>query len=309
MKTQSINLNQAVAGYLLNLEARHLSRNTINDYTNTLRKFATATGPLPIADIAPAHITDFLAAQDDLSNKTLSNYHSTLSALWTWLQRQELVARNIVQQIDRPRPEKRQIVPLEQHEIKAMIRALGLSRSYSRPGKRSSTHSLPNADRNHALLLFVLDNGARASEICQIRIRDLDEKNQRVFILGKGSKERYVPYSARTGQILWRYLTQRPDLHPDDFLFVTRNGRPMSRRLLYQTFEFLGTRAGVPGVHPHRLRHTFAISYLRAGGDIFTLQMILGHEHLEMVRHYSRLASTDIRRVHRRASPVEFFKL
>lgn len=308
MKNPKINFNQAVAGYLLNLEARHLSRNTINDYTNTLRKFAAFIGNPSISEITSNQVTDFLARQT-LSNKTLSNYHSTLSALWTWLERQDLVDKNIIRIIDRPRPEKRQIVPLEAHEIKAMIKALGLSRAYSRPGKRSCANALPNADRNYALLLFMLDNGARATEVCEIHIKDLDEKNQRAFVFGKGAKERFVPYSARTGQVLWRYLTRRPDLQPDDFLFVTKEGRQMNRRLLHQTLEDLGDRAGVPGVHPHRLRHTFAVSYLRAGGDIFTLQMILGHENLEMVRHYSRLASTDVRRVHRRASPVEFLKL
>jgi len=308
MKTQKLTLNQAIAGYLLNLEARHLSPHTISDYTNTLRKFVAHFGNPQIAGITAAHITEFLAAQE-VSNKTLSNYHSTLSAFWTWLQRQGLASENIVRMLDRPKPEKRHIVPLEEHEIKALLRVLSKSKAYARPGKRTCAHSLPNSERNLALILFFLDNGARVSEVSNIRVGQLDEKNQRVYVIGKGAKERFLPYSARTGQVIWRYLTQRPDLHPDDYLFVTQQGRQMSSRLIHQTLEDLGARAGVEKVHPHRLRHTFAVSYLRAGGDIFTLQMILGHENLDMVRHYSKLAQMDIKRVHRRASPVEFFKL
>lgn len=309
MKTQKLSLSQAVAGYLLNLEARHLSRNTINDYTNTLHKFASHIGNPDISTITPLHITEYLAAQTTVSNKTLSNYHSTLSALWTWLERQGLANKNIIRQIDRPKPERRQITPLELHEVQALIKAINKSKTYARPGKRSCANSLSNADRNLALLLFMLDNGVRATEVCELKVGQMDEKNQRVFVLGKGSKERFLPYSARTGQVIWRYLTKREDLDPDDYLFVTQQGRQMNRRLIHQTLEDLGARAGVENVHPHRLRHTFAVSYLRAGGDIFTLQMILGHENLDMVRHYSKLASMDVKRVHRRASPVEFFKL
>lgn len=309
MKNQ-IKLNQAAAGYLLNLEARHLSRNTINDYTITIRKFCEYAGNPDITDITVDTITGFLLSRKkELSNKTLSNYHSTLSALWTWLERQELVDKNIVQRIERPRPEKRQIVPLEADEIKAMFKVLNQCKPYRRPGKSESVHSLPNAERNRALIMLLLDSGLRVSELSEIRIRDLDEKNLRIFVMGKGSKERYVPYSARTGQVIWKYLTQREEVHPDDYLFETMRGRQMNRRLIHQTLEDIGIRAGVENVHPHRMRHTFAVSYLRAGGDIFTLQMILGHEHLEMVRHYSKLASQDMKRVHRRASPVEFFRL
>lgn len=70
----------------------------------------------------------------------------------------------------------------------------------------------------------------------------------------------------------------------------------------------LADKAGVKGAHPHKFRHTFAITYLRSGGDVFTLQALLGHSSLDMVRHYAQIAEMDIERVHRKASPVDNLK-
>lgn len=78
---------------------------------------------------------------------------------------------------------------------------------------------------------------------------------------------------------------------------------------LSEMFRNLGKRAGVKNVHPHRFRHTFAIQYLRNAGDPYTLQAMLGHSTMEMVRHYLKLAQVDLELAHRRASPVDNWRL
>lgn len=83
----------------------------------------------------------------------------------------------------------------------------------------------------------------------------------------------------------------------------------MNPNSLRQLLKSLAQKAKVRDCHPHRFRHTFAITYLRAGGDVFTLQALLGHSSLDMVRHYARIAEVDLANAHRKASPADNWQL
>jgi integrase/recombinase XerD len=306
----TLTFSQIIEGYLLNAGARHLSPHTVEDYLYTFHKFASFMGDdVQFTAISQNDIQRFLAAQKTVSNKTILNYHIGLSALWTWAVKEQIVPVNVVRTVCPPRPEKREIVPFTEVEIKAMMSALGRSRVYSRPGKRSSNHSLKDAERNHAILMLILDTGVRADEVSSLKIHQVDQRNQRIQVMGKGAKERSIPYSARTGQALWKYLSTRPDARMGDALFVSKSNRPMDRHDLRKLLLRIGERANVNNVHPHRFRHTFAIQYLRNGGDAYTLQALLGHSTLDMVKNYLRLAQVDLDEAHRRASPVDNWRL
>jgi site-specific recombinase XerD len=309
-RTKTYSLSAVIEGYLMSLGARHLSQNTVDDYTRTLHKFATflVTDP-PVHEITSKHVEQFLASFKDLSNKSLLNYHIGLSALWTWLVREEIVSENIIRKLTPPKPTKKEVVPFTEAEVKAMLSALNRSKVYRRDG-RNVDHALGSMERNRAILLLMLDTGLRASELCELKIEDLDTRNHRIFVrMGKGMKERLLPFSPRTGQMLWRYLAGRKDTQPGDPLFVGRLNRPITRTKLAEMCAGIGKRAGVQNVHPHRFRHTFAIQYLRNGGNAYTLQMMLGHSSFESVRIYLRLAQVDLDTVHRRASPVDGWRL
>ena len=83
----------------------------------------------------------------------------------------------------------------------------------------------------------------------------------------------------------------------------------MNKKALRLFIGHLGKKAGVKNCHPHRFRHTFAITYLRSGGDVFTLQALLGHSTLDMVQHYARIAEIDIEQAHKRTSPADNWRL
>jgi len=185
-------------------------------------------------------------------------------------------------------------------------------RAYNNRGA-VSTHAVPHPERNRALLMTMLDCGLRAEEIAQLQVSDLDTRNLRLHISpagAKGDKERYVPLSARTAQTIRKYLTTcRPDHRPGDPLFAVESGRAIDRHGLRRLCLTIGRRAGVADCHPHRFRHSFAINYIRNGGDPWTLQEILGHSSMDTIKTYLRIAQTDMDAVHRRASPVTNLRL
>ena len=302
--------SKVVEGFVLSINARHLSPNTIQDYTRTLDKFAVFLGDdLPVHEITSKHIEQFLASFTTHSNKSLLNYFVGLSSLWTWLVNEEIVKANIVRKLKPPKVERKDITPFTEEEVRAIMGALNRSRIYVRGGQNID-HSLGSFERNRAIVLLFLDVGIRATELCDLKIEDLDNRNNRIFVRhGKGMKERMLPFSPRTGQMIWRYLASRKDSDPQDALFVSKLNRPMSRQKLSEMFRVIGSRANVKGVYPHRFRHTFAIQYLRNGGNAYTLQMMLGHSTLDMVKRYLSLAQLDIDNMHRRASPVDNWRL
>lgn len=303
-------LSQALSGFDLACHARSLSPNTIDDYTRTLKKFQALHLDDPLVhEITSVDVEEFLSLQS-VSNKSLLNYYIGLSAFWTWCVANEIAVKHVVRKLKPPKPESKVVIPFTEAEVKAILGAVERSRSYrSRMGGLISNVN-HFADRNRAVILLLLDTGLRATELCTLKIRDVDLKSRTVTTMGKGRKQRHIPMSNRTSQAIWKYLTKfRSAAAPDDPLVLSSGKYPMSRDRLAHTLSDIGKRAGIQNSHPHRFRHTFAVNYLRNGGDIYTLQAILGHSTLEMVRRYLVLAQVDLENAHRRASPVENWKL
>lgn len=304
-------LIEALEGFDIYAEGE-LAPGTIADYKNTFRKFlALVGGDIEVEDIKKFHIQKFLnQAAKKVSDKTRSNYHIGLSALWTWMISEEIVEKHIVRLVNRPKPEKREIVGFTEKEVKLLLASLERSKSYETHGGTVTSHGLQNRLRNRMIILVLLTTGCRASELCSIKLKDVDLPNRRIKVMGKGSKERFLPISDdTTRKAIWTYLQKRADKEDEDPLVVSLTGLHLTRDGLRQLLDRIGKRAEVGNVHPHRFRHTFAIEYLRNGGDVYTLQAILGHSDLTMCRRYLNIATSDVQRVHRSASPVARWNL
>jgi len=154
--------------------------------------------------------------------------------------------------------------------------------------------------------LFI-DTGIRVTGLASLHLGDLDLDGGRVKVNGKGAKERFVFFGNKCRRLLWRYInTERPNVSSDR-LFINSYGQPLKARGILEMMRRCGKRAGIREVRcsPHTLRHTFARRFLLNGGDVFTLQQILGHSSLEMVRRYLALCSQEVGRLYRPHSPLD----
>jgi integrase/recombinase XerD len=305
MSKKELTLSQAMEGYFIYAHARRLSAQTLNGYQWALSKFEVYLGAdPPFSSLTVTDVRTFLNTLPGLTNKSLIGVRAGLSALWSWGVNEGFVPRNIVKDTEAPKAERHDVIPLSQQELQLLLTACDHTKRYERRGKKACQNSRNTALRDRAIVILLVDTGIRASELCGLTIRDADLKTHRIVVMGKGRKERHVPISPRTEQALWRYLTIRDDKRPGAPLFVTSAGDSLSRFRLHRLLEAAGQRVGVADVYPHRFRHTFAITFLRNGGNVFALQRILGHESLTMVNKYLAIAQTDLQAAHRDASPV-----
>ena len=153
--------------------------------------------------------------------------------------------------------------------------------------------------------MFLFDTGVRATELCSLKMQDVDLYACHAKVLGKGNKSRSVYFGRRCGRVVRTYLRRefRTPTHP---LFTAQHADvALTRSGLLQIVNRLGKRAGIQVTRcsPHTFRHTFAVEFLRAGGNVFSLQQILGHTSLQVTQRYVALAQADIQAQHRQFSP------
>lgn len=288
-----LTLLSAIDLYLEARQAQRYSPHTLRDYQNTYRRFrAWLDCDPPIREIGADLIRRFMASTGDVSKKTALNYHTGLSSLWQWMTDNDLVTRNVVRLVKPPKAEQREIHPYSRCEVLAMLAASADTRT---------------AIRDRALILLLLDTGLRASELCGLHVRDISLPGQRLIVMGKGDKERALVFSSRTAAAIAAYI-DAGQRHTQP-MFRSERGYPLTRDALRLTMSRLGTRAGVLRAGAHRFRHTFALEFLRNGGNIYALQRILGHTTLDMVKRYLAIVQADIEGQMELASPVERWQL
>jgi integrase/recombinase XerC/integrase/recombinase XerD len=227
-----------------------------------------------------------------LSPATVAHSVRTLKTLATWLFEEGYTASNVFARLGVPRIPKKLPPVLNQEEVEKLLGSCDIE-------------SLAGC-RDLCMLVLFLDTGLRLSELLSLQLEDVHIQEQWLKVMGKGRKERIVPFGFRAAQLLLRYVqTVRQDFLGLPDLFLTLDGEPLSESTLRMLFERLRKRTGISRLHPHLLRSTFATSYLVAGGDVFTLQNILGHTTLEMTRRYVALASSQVSIQQHRFSPMD----
>ncbi len=168
--------------------------------------------------------------------------------------------------------------------------------------------------RNRAIFWLFYDTGIRVSELCSLRVGDVDRKHGMITVKGKGSKERRIALGTTCLRNLLHYLDRhRPDKEElaewgsagEDHLFLSETRTPLTKNGIELLFKRVRERAGITDkrISPHILRHTFAIRYLVLGNDPFSLQELLGHEDITTVKYYMHMNDETVQAQKRKYSP------
>ena len=284
----AVSLGAAVDLFLAARAAEGASPRTVEWYRYITGRAVRRFGPgRPLDGVgAPELRAWLLELRETLSPESIAGYFRGLKAFGNWCAAEELGEAAGLRALRKPRVPRRLIAPFTDAELQRLL-------ALAEP-------------RERAIVLLLLDTGLRLAEVTPLRVGDL-RPDGTVRVMGKGSKERIVPIGTTARRAVVRYVAGRgAAARPGDALFVGVRGRPIQRRTLQRAIADLGRRAGVATrCSPHTFRHTFARSYLVNGGDVFSLQQILGHTTLDMVRRYVSLTEADLVARHRVASPAD----
>ena len=301
-------LESLTKGYLLNCRIENKSPKTIRGYEMTLRNFAwyCQQNNFPqVQKLTAVHIRHFLwylgsetnrwnstnpSARHPASNTTINDYFRALRTFFNWLEREELIIDNPFKHLKTPKPDNTIIQALTPAEIERLFKAC-------------SGKSMLNV-RNRAILSLFLDTGLRLSEVINLTLDDINDNGSILVRRGKGGKPRVVRIGDKAQKALWKYVTLYRK-GSSNRLFLNRTGEPFNFFGVSIFLKRLGDKAKVK-VHAHQLRHTFAILFLRAGGDVFSLQYLLGHSTLSMTQRYLQsLNADDAANAHKKFSPLD----
>lgn len=231
-----------------------------------------------------------------LSPVSIQTYVRTIKTFFNWLYKEGYTQENRLERLKQPKAPKKLINPLSDVEVAAILSSIDAQTSWGA--------------RNLAVTLLFLDTGLRLMELVTLPMADLHLEDGYLKVMGKGQKERIVPFGSSAQKALMKYIFHfRPEPLAQDQVFLNLEGGPMTETGLKLMFRRMAQSAGVKRLHAHLLRHTFAVNYLMNGGDVFSLQQILGHTTLEMVRRYVNLANTHVMTQHKRFSPVDRMNL
>ncbi len=284
-----------IDAYLNHLRVeRALSENTLEAYARDLAKLAQGD-QLSVDTVDAELLAKILQANMKRGGSARSSARemSAWRGFFRFLLREKAVVVDPTKLLDRPRVGRRLPRPLSIAEVDRLLE------TPNRKTKRGS--------RDAAMIYLMYASGLRVSELCALRVGDLDVTEGVVTPLGKGGKRRVVPVGAAAITVLREYIegvraAHRSSAKPT--LFLSPSGRAMSRQGFWKLLKRYAVAAGIIApISPHKLRHSFATHLLFHGADLRAVQAMLGHADLSTTEIYTRVSTDHIARAHRNAHP------
>lgn len=299
-------LSSSILDYTRFQEARGDAASHRRDCARVLKLLQEQLQDPELTEISSDDLRDFMLevrkrpgtrGRQEVADSTVFAYHRTLRAFFHWLEETGQIRRNPMRAVPRPKVGEYLIRPFSAEQVKKLL---------SQPDPESFTGL-----RDVALMCFLLDTGCRISEALALTFEEVNLEQRSARVLGKGTKERIVPFGMTTRAWLERYLARRNESTLTTYLFVNQYGERLTASAMSHRFAGYGRAAGLRGVRvsPHTFRHTFAVNWLLGTGDCqgdsISLQRILGHSTAAMTQRYVHFATGDLRKLHDRLSPTD----
>jgi site-specific recombinase XerD len=281
--------------YLATCQVEGLSKKTLRVYGDVISNFLRFNNN---PDPTDENVTMFLLQKQSTgcSAFTSHQYYRSLKTWFNWMVKKKMMKSNPMEGMKAPKLPKVVIIPLSNEDIKHILVVTS--------GRDFLSY------RNEAMFWIFYDTGIRSEELAGLMLDDYLVKQDAIRVLGKGQKERLVRIGSRTQKALLTYLNMRTDKHPN--MWVTEERKPLTGYGVQMVFHNLMRRAKVSTKKKgtHIIRHTAAITVLRNGGDLVSLQQMMGHADIQTTRRYlSSIAYDDVAKMHKKAGPADNLKL
>jgi len=271
--------------YHLQIE-RSLSENSVSAYLqdiDKLEKFIIQNYQLSPEKIELFHLKKFIHEIHELgiSPATQSRILSGIRSFFNYLVLQEYTSSDPTELLEFPKTSRKLPDTLSVHEIDSIMNQID--------------HSMPEGQRNRAILEIIYGCGLRVSEAVNLKITDLHFDEDYIIVIGKGDKQRLVPVGDIAKKHVNCYLHQIRPLMPikkesSDTLFLNRRGGKLSRVMVFLVIKQLAQKAGIHKlISPHTLRHSFATHLLEGGADLRAIQEMLGHQSITTTEIYTHV--------------------
>jgi len=293
-------LAEDVSAFITDCQARRLSHRTIQRYQEELHalgEWLEGQGIKAVLDIRPEHLRNYLIHLAEEHKRNAGGQHIAYRVMRTFLKWHEREfdhwGRNPISKVRAPKLSREPLAPVPLEHIKAML-------------DTCSTRGFTDM-RDKALIMMLLDTGARSAELLALDIDDVNVSTGATFIRhGKGGKGRVVYIGAKTRRELSRYLRlHRQDIQRQPALWIGVRWERLTHAGLWRILERRAKLANVPIPAPHSFRRAFAILSLRGGMDMESLRRLLGHSDLSIISRYLRQDQDDLRNAHAKAGPVD----
>lgn len=285
-----------------------LSLATIDAYTRDLHQYAEHLHALDISDPTAAQPRDIslhlaeLKRGRSMQATSIVRHLSSIRVFYTFLIATGKAELNPADLIDRPSTWRKLPGVLTPQQMARLIGAPA-----PKPDAKGVNALLWIRDR--AILELMYASGLRASEVGSVGTGDIQPTLGVVMVIGKGNKQRMVPYGKAAEDWIHRYLTEcrgelvRTDGRDEAKLFISRTGRPLTRMAVWNIVRAAADAAQLRDVHPHTLRHSFATHLLSGGADLRVVQELLGHSDVTTTQIYTHVDEERIRDVHAQYHP------